>query len=364
MIEALGDARVIIVGGSGGVGKTSLSAALGMRYALSGQRTLVLTIDPARRLAGALGLDGIGREAVEVTPRLQEAGLEVAPGGSLHAMMLDVQNTFDRLVERYAGEAEARQRILDNRLYRNLSTRLSGSQEYASMQRLYEIATEEDWDRIILDTPPSTHALDFLSAPRRLAEFFDSRVVQLFVGAGGRVGWNLFKRGKDMFFGALERLTGADVLREIAEFFEIAEAILDPYRSQAGRAEGLLRDAGTRFVVVTGPAEHQLDDAVRFHDKLGEMGIRLGALIVNRHLRPVLESEADLPWPPSRELGPLETEAALWATRMEQLARRQAVAIAAAGQRVGLPQAVVPLFDEDIHSVEGLVQAAQALRPT
>ena len=169
------DHQILIVGGSGGVGKTSVSAAIGIESAIEGYKTLVLTIDPARRLASALGLDGIGTEAADVTPKLKEAGHK--PKGQLFAMMLDVQNTLDRVVERYAKDEQSKQEILQNRLYQNISTRLSGSQEYASMQRLYEIATEDQYDRIILDTPPSTHALDFLTAPKRLMDFFDSKLV-------------------------------------------------------------------------------------------------------------------------------------------------------------------------------------------
>lgn len=358
-MNLFGQARILIVGGSGGVGKTSVSAALGMLSAAAGHRTLVLTIDPARRLAGALGLSGIGREAVDVTPALRAAGL-VSGGGSMHAMMLDVQNTFDRLVERYAGDAEARSRILENRLYRNLSTRLSGSQEYASMQRLHEIATEESWDRIILDTPPSTHAIDFLTAPERLSEFFDSRVVQLFSGLGGRVGWSVLKRGKDMFFGALEKLTGAGVLQEISEFFRIAEAILEPYRHGAGRAEAMLRDSQTRFLVVTGPAPHQIDEAARFRSKLSELGIVLGGMVVNRRLPSrVAEEQA---WPsPADVADPLLRDVLSWTGRMEEMARAQGADVARLSVDARLPLVAVPVFDDDVHSIEGLARLASAI---
>lgn len=352
------DARIIIVGGAGGVGKTSVSAALGIRSAIGGARTLVLTIDPARRLAGALGLEGIGREAVDVTPRLREAGIPVE--GTMHAMMLDVQNTLDRLVERYAPDPEARRRILENRLYRNLSTRLTGSQEYASMQRLHEIATEEAWDRIILDTPPSTHALDFLTAPERLAEFFDSRVVQLFAGVGGRVGWSVLKRGSNFFLGAIEKLTGEGVIREISEFFRISETILEPYRHGAGRAESMLRDPQTRFFVVSGPAPHQIDESSRFRTKLNELGIRPGATIVNRLLPSRLPDDAS--WPSPDDLAdPLAAEIVRWTGRMEELARAQAADAARLPDTPSAPLRVVPVFDDDVHSVESLSRLADLL---
>jgi len=352
------DHRILIVGGSGGVGKTSLSAALGVSLACRGYKTLVLTIDPARRLAGALGLDRIGAEAVELTSQLAEAGL--APSGSLHAMMLDVQNTFDRLVRRYAPDAETTERILNNRLYQNISTRLSGSQEYASMQRLYEISVEGGYDRIVLDTPPTTHALEFLTAPRRLTEFFDSRVMQLFLNFGGRTGMRLLRRGTDMFFSAVERLTGPGLIREIADFFQLAEAILEPYKQQADRAEALLRSHETTFLIVSGANGHQLDEAHAFRSALSRLSINVSGLIVNRWLAPVTESE--------RVLDQVQPDDALagtavkWFRRIERWAHMQTAQIEKAADGLDIPVVRVPVMDEDIHTVTGLHAVADYLQ--
>lgn len=352
----LGDYRIIIVGGSGGVGKTSVSAAVAIRCALAGYKTLVLTIDPARRLAGALGLDGIGTEAVEVTPRLKAAGLEVK--GQLFAMMLDVQNTLDRLVDKYAANPQAKQEILNNRLYQNISTRLTGSQEYASMQRLYEIASEGIYDRIILDTPPSTHALDFLTAPKRLLEFFDSKIMQTFISVGGKAGRGFF-RVTDVFFRALERLTGSGLIHEIAEFFTIAQAILEPFQSQGAQADALLRRSDVTFLIVTGPNQHQLDDAAEFRQKLGQMGIKVNGLIVNRWLQQVAPGQA---MAEAADLSTLENRVKTWAARLEAVARRQDEAIrkVEANQKQGLIR--IPVFDGDIHSIDGLLQIVALLR--
>lgn len=358
ILDAIDGCRIVIVGGSGGVGKTSISAALGILGALKGKKTLVLTIDPARRLAGALGLDGIGRDAADVTPRLQETGLEVT--GSLHAMMLDVQNTFDRLVERYTPDAETRRQIRENRLYQNISTRLSGSQEYASMQRLYEIASEENYDLIVLDTPPSTHALDFLTAPKRLLEFFDSRVVQLFLNFGGKVGWGLLKRSTDVFFKALERLTGGGVLEEIATFFRVAESILEPYRTQSDKTEALLRQHDTAFVIVTGPDSHQLDAAGEFRTMLANLGIRVAGLVVNRWLPPTGDDPATWQAPAGDALA---ARIADWAGRIERVAQAQTAAIDTLRKRAALPLAVIPVYAEDIHAIAGLRYLARHLAP-
>ncbi|RMF16802.1 MAG: ArsA family ATPase [Candidatus Dadabacteria bacterium] len=346
--------RILIVGGSGGVGKTSVSAAIGIASAIEGYRTLVLTIDPARRLANALGLDGIGAEAADVTPRLVESGL--APKGTLHAMMLDVENTLNRVVERYAPDPQTKQRILDNRLYQNISTRLTGSQEYASMQRLSEIAAEGTYDRIILDTPPSTHALDFLTAPQRLMEFFDSKLIQIFVSVGGRAGRGLF-RVTDVFFRALERLTGGNVISEIADFFRLTEDVLEPFRTQSDRADALLRDPQTTFIVVTGPNQHQLDDALRFRRKLDELRIAVSAFVVNRWLRPVLGTG---PLPTASE-DDLLVRLLDWTAKLERVAREQTDAIDRLQQSAGVPVHRVPVFDADIHSIEGLTGIIEAL---
>lgn len=347
--------RIVIVGGSGGVGKTSVSAAIAIRCALEGYKTLVLTIDPARRLAGALGLDGIATEATEVTPRLREQGLE--PKGQLFAMMLDVQNTLDRVVDRYAPDAAAKQEILDNRLYQNISTRLSGSQEYASMQRLYEIATQENYDRIVLDTPPTTHALDFLTAPKRLLEFFDSKLIHTFVSVGGKAGRGFFKL-TDVFFRALERLTGAGLIHEIAEFFKIAETILQPFQNQADLTDAMLRQPDVTFVVVTGPNQHQLDDAADFRGKLRQMGIAVNGYIVNRWLERQLK---DTTLTEATDLSTLEGRVQTWGARLEAVAGRQTEAIGRLESQSDVPVVRIPVFAGDIHTVEGLMQIVKRL---
>ncbi|TVS11590.1 MAG: ArsA family ATPase [Wenzhouxiangella sp.] len=350
MIDALVEQqRILIVGGSGGVGKTSISAALGIAAAQAGHKTLVLTIDPARRLAAALGLDGIGPEAVDITPGLTEQGLEVP--GELHAMMLDVQNTLDRAVERYAPSPRRRDQILANRLYRNISTRLSGSQEYASMQRLYEIATSGEYDRIVLDTPPTTHALDFLTAPERLKAFFDSSLIKVFINFGGRAGRGLF-RVSDVLFKALNRLTGANVIRDIGDFFQVAESILEPFSEQAEQAQALLRRPETSFVVVTGPYPHQLDDAREFQSKLSGMRIRVGAMVVNRWFVPLQSGKPDLP--DAVASAELEDRMAYWASALECQAHEQTAAIDQLEQRTEVPVIRVPELETDIHSIEGL----------
>ncbi len=348
--------RILIVGGSGGVGKTSVSASLGLASARAGFRTLVLTIDPARRLARALGLDGIGPEAVDLTPKLEKLGVQ--PPGELHAMMLDVKSTLDQAVERYASSPERKEAILANRLYRNISTRLSGSQEFAAMQRLQEIATSGDYERIILDTPPTTQALDFLTAPERLQAFFDSNLMRVFIQFGGTAGRGFF-RVTDVLFKTLERLTGANVIRDIGEFFQVAESILEPFSQQAEKAQALLRRDETSFVVVTGPYPHQLNDADQFRSRLGEMQIEVSAVIVNRWLAPSLPRMPERQ--PAVQSDQLTKRMAYWALELERLTHQQNDAVEELA--VNCPQPVIRLaeLDGDVHSMTGLGRLAEQL---
>ena len=348
--------RILIVGGSGGVGKTSVSAALGIASARAGFRTLVLTIDPARRLAAALGLDGIGPEAADVTPKLKTLGIR--GHGELHAMMLDVKSTLDRAVERYAPSRQRRDAILTNRLYRNISTRLSGSQEFAAMQRLQEFAASGDYERIILDTPPTTQALDFLTAPERLQAFFDSSLMRIFIQFGGTAGRGFF-RVTDVLFKTLERLTGANVIRDIGEFFQVAESILEPFSQQARRAQALLRRAETSFVVVTGPYPHQLIDADQFRVKLHQMQIDVSALVVNRWLKPALAHSPERQ--PAVQSEQLAGRMAYWALELERLAHQQTDAIDRLAAQCPHPVLRLAELDGDVHTMTGLARLAERL---
>jgi len=351
MIESsLRKHRILIVGGSGGVGKTSVSAAIGLAAARAGYRTLVLTIDPARRLAAALGLDDIGSEAKDVTVNLGHAGASMS--GELHAMMLDVRNTLDQAVDRYAPTPERRDKILNNKMYQNIAGRLSGSQEYAAMQQLESIASRGDFDRIILDTPPTTQALDFLTAPERLQAFFDSNLIRVFLSFSGKAGRGFFKV-TDVLFRTLERLTGAQVIKDIAEFFEVAESILQPFSAQAARAQRLLRDPRTAFVIVTGAHPHQLRDASSFSDTLKQMRIGVANIVVNRWRMPVADDPPEVPEAIASEA--LDERVAYWAAALEELAHQQTQAIEELTSGSDAAALIrIPEMADSIHSLEGL----------
>jgi anion-transporting ArsA/GET3 family ATPase len=292
--ELLEGKGVCIVAGSGGVGKTTTAAAIATGMAARGLKVAVLTIDPAKRLADSLGLPELGNEERQVDPALfTEIGLET--DGELWAMMLDSKATFDEVVRRHAPDAETRDRILQNRIYEQLSAALAGSQEYMAMEKLFEIWAEDRYDLLVLDTPPSRSALDFLEAPRRLTQFIEGRAMQVFVKPSGIAG-KLFGRGASVGFSVLQRITGVDLLKDLSEFFGAFSGMVGGFRERARRVNEMLADPGTSFLVVCGPQGEPVKEAVYFHRKLVEAKLPFGGMIVNKvHFESELpEAGADL----------------------------------------------------------------------
>jgi len=234
------DCRVLVTVGTGGVGKTTVAAALGLAGARAGKSVLVMTIDPARRLADALGtgaLDHVPREVPR--ERLSEAG--VAGEGKLAAMMLDTKRTFDELVERFAADPASRERIFANPIYRNLTDALGGSREYSAMEKLRQVHAEGGYDLIVLDTPPASHALDFLDAPRRLAGFLESQLLTTLLHPAavvGRASLRLFRSGSELVLRGLERITGLEFLTAISEFLLAFEEMLGGFSAREGFHDG------------------------------------------------------------------------------------------------------------------------------
>jgi anion-transporting ArsA/GET3 family ATPase len=273
--------RVCICAGSGGVGKTTISAAIAAGMAARGKKVAVLTIDPARRLADSLGLPELGNTERQVDPALfEEMGVET-DGGELWAMMLDAKATFDEVVRRHAPDAETRDRILSNRIYQQLSAALAGSQEYMAMEKLFEIWAEDRYDLLVLDTPPTRNALDFLDAPRRLTQFIEGRALQAFVRPTG-LATKVLGRGASVGFSVLKRITGVDLLQDLAEFFQAFSGMVGGFRERAKRVNELLADERTSFLVVCGPRGEPISEAVYFHHKLVEAELPFGGVIVNR----------------------------------------------------------------------------------
>jgi anion-transporting ArsA/GET3 family ATPase len=276
--------RVICCVGSGGVGKTTTSAALALRFAVEGRRALVLTIDPARRLANSLGLAQLGnRETpIDLAPLGARA---VTPRGTLHAMMLDLKATWDDLVHREAPSPERAQAILDNRLYQTLSTAMAGSLEYMAMAKVAEVASSGRYDVVVLDTPPTANALDFLKAPDRILDVLDNDAMRVLLGPmlrAGSVGLKLFALPSSLILKTLSRFTGADFLRDLATFMIAFEGMYDAFKARAAQVKSLLAGGESAFVLVTSPNPLAIDEALFFHRALEAEGISTTAVVVNR----------------------------------------------------------------------------------
>lgn len=368
VIDSLRDRRVAVVVGSGGVGKTSLSAALALARARAGGRALVCTIDPARRLAAALGLAGLGNTET----RIPLDGADAASGGELWAMMLDVKRTWDDLVARHAPDEGTRDRILGNRIYQQVSGALAGSQEYMAMEKLYELSTERDYDLVVLDTPPTAHALDFLEAPDRILDFLGNETARkLFSPAMGtaRLGARLFQLGGSYVARTLSRFTGSDVLHDVGEFLGQFQAMYDGFKERAGHVREMLTRPEVGFVLVASPSPISIDEALFFHQHLAKAGMPLAGVIANRVTPDLWRAGGALPSPsaladalgepPAAGDGP--DASALPARLALTLAEHQAFARADARELERLfagapgPRAVVPRLEEDVHDLSGLV---------
>lgn len=282
--DIINDKEVIVCAGSGGVGKTTIAASIALRAALQGKKAAVLTIDPARRLATSLGLKELSNHPVKVNRRkFTAAGLD--PLGELHAMMLDTKTTFDEVVLQYAPTKAQAKRIIANRFYRNISSTLSGTQEYMAMEKLYELHSSGTYDVLVVDTPPTRNALDFLDSPRRLTDFFESRMLRWFLipymKAGGGI-MRVANVAANTFLRLVKRMVGGEVLQDTAEFFGNLEGMYDGFKERALEVAALLRSDATTFVVVTSPSDESVGEATYFGSRLNESGLPFGALVVNR----------------------------------------------------------------------------------
>ena len=363
---------IIVCCGSGGVGKTTTSAALALRAAERGRRVVVLTIDPARRLAQAMGI-----EALDNTPRpVAGLGAAVAAGGSLDAMMLDMKRTFDEVVESQATPEKARQ-ILENPFYVALSSSFAGTQEYMAMEKLGQIhaAAQRDgtYDLIVVDTPPSRSALDFLDAPERLSSFLDGRFIKLLL-APAKGPARLMSAGLAMVTNALTKLLGAQVLRDMQTFVAAFDTLFGGFRQRAQKTFELLQADGTAFLVVAAPEPDALREAAYFVERLSEDDMPLAGLVVNRAspeqhgdvtaeeamaaAQRLRKDDAD-----SLTAGLLRLHADH--VRMVERETRLRRRFEAAHPQV--PTAVVPALAGDVHDLTGLRQVGALLageRPT
>jgi anion-transporting ArsA/GET3 family ATPase len=351
VLELLEGRRIVVCAGSGGVGKTTTAAALAMAMAERGLKVAVVTIDPAKRLADSLGLEQLGNEPRLVDPsRFSEHGVQIR--GELWALMLDAKRTFDALIERLAPDPATRDEVLANRIYQQLSNAIAGSQEFTAIAKLYELDQEGDYDLLVLDTPPSRNALDFLDAPARLTGFFQGRAIKIFLRPAG-FGGRLLGRGTGVVFGLMERVTGVDLLHDLSVFFRALGGMIDGFTERARRVGALLEDPGTTFLIVTAPRHDPAEEAIFFHRKLVAASMPFGGLVVNRlHAAPGPDGALPDGLDPD-----LAARVATAAHEVEALAEREAATVERLRSMLGDPPMVlVPELDGDVHDVEGLAR--------
>jgi len=360
--ELLRDRHVIVCTGAGGVGKTTTSAALALRAAELGRRVIVCTIDPAKRLAQSLGLEQLGDE-----PRLvpQQAFGRIKPKGELWAMMLDMKSTFDQMVLDMTTPERA-ETIFANPFYHHISSTLAGTQEYMAMEKLWELHEEGRWELIIIDTPPTRSALDFLDAPRRLTDFLEGRFLRLMMLPylkAGKTGMRMINFGTRVALRAVTRITGSDLFADVANFFQQFEGMYETFKLRARRVRELMAARRTAFVVVTAPTEPSLNEARYFADRLTKERMPLGGLIVNRaHAVPAVQGLEDPNALAKRfENGPLADSLRVYASWRAVSVREDRLLAAMRGAIEGTPVWRIPDLADDVVDVRSLREVGRLL---
>jgi anion-transporting ArsA/GET3 family ATPase len=355
LLEVLRDSDIVVCTGSGGVGKTTTAAVMALEAATRGLRACVVTIDPARRLANAMGLEGLTNSPTQVSGPWP---------GELWALMLDTKSTFDDLVVTHAESDEQAQNILGNRFYRNISGALSGTQEYMAMEKLYELHEDARFDLIVVDTPPTRNALDFLEAPRRLTRFLDHRLYRVLM-APTRGFVKAVNVAAQAFLRTISKVVGGDVVRDAVTFFQAFDGMEQGFRDRAARVLELLTHDRTSFVLVTAPRADVVDEATYFADKLREADIPVRALIVNRMHPKFSDAAPDAMRErahtfASTDLGGLYANLADFLV----VATREEANLSGLAERVDpAPVVRIPFLRSDVHDLAGLAVVGSYLFP-
>jgi anion-transporting ArsA/GET3 family ATPase len=381
--------RIIVCCGSGGVGKTTTAAALGLRAAERGRHVVVLTVDPARRLAQSMGLSKLDNTPRPVPLPADSAGPPEPNGGSLHAMMLDMKRTFDEIVEAHSDPDRAAQ-ILANPFYQSLSSSFAGTQEYMAMEKLGQLRRTDQWDLIVVDTPPSRSALDFLDAPQRLSRFLDGRLIKLLTAptrAGGRAYLRVVNAGIGVLTSVITKVIGAQVLRDVQTFVSAFDTMFGGFRERAEDTYRLLQTPGTAFLVVATPEPDAVREASYFVERLSQDRMPLAGLIINRvHSSPApqlsaarSQAAAEALLPVGAATGPVTHNGGgvepaegtrhplvvaalrLHAERMQLIAAERRLAQRFTTAHPGVPVAQVAAQPEDVHDLAGLRVIGESL---
>ena len=382
LADVISSKRIVMVVGSGGVGKTTTSATLGLLAALRGRRVLVLTIDPARRLADALSVSALSHEIQKVPEerlRILAAarGETPVPGGVLDAMMLDQKRAFDDLVARYATDPKLRDRVLRNQIYQQISSALAGSHEYAAMSRLYELSQLDRYDLLVMDTPPTENAIDFLDAPDKMAKAVDSETIQWimkqYLQQAGSLSLRLLGMGGTIVLKGLGRFLGSAFLTQVAEFFVEFQQVLAGFRERAQKVTELMQKPEVAFLLACSPEPLSIDEAVYFHERLTRAKLSIGGCIVNRvhsHARevpadllPILQTRPELSGFASDDLAALADELSRTYAEQRTLAAADEASIRRLGEKLKLPLSQIPLLEQDVHDAASMAAVSRHLIP-
>lgn len=353
-MESVWQKRLIICCGSGGVGKTTLAATLALEAAHRGKKAIVLTIDPAKRLASALGLRSFLKEPKQVPLR---------SAGTLHAMMLDTKQTFDHLIEKYISSPVKRKSILENRLYQQMSSLIAGSQEYMAIEKLYELAESSDFDFLVLDTPPSQHALDFLEAPQRMIRITSNSLLEWFLKPGlwtGKIGFGFLKKGTDRLLAVFDQLAGFSFLHELSEMLGLIAGLFGGFQKRAQVVYDLLRSDSVGFLLVTTPHREALKDSLQFYRKLEKLQFPFLGFLINR----VIRSCGPSPMLAKATLSPgLFKKLQEVSSRYQLLAERDEEAVRWLKKEAGrgVFYQSIPLSSEEVTNLDGLERLTQLL---
>jgi anion-transporting ArsA/GET3 family ATPase len=357
------DTRIVVCCGSGGVGKTTTAAALALRAAERGRRTVVLTIDPARRLAQAMGLTELDN-----TPR-RVPGIGQGDG-ELHAMMLDMKRTFDEVVLAHT-DAERAQEIFANPFYAAMSSTFAGTQEYMAMEKLGQLRAADEWDLIVVDTPPSRSALDFLDAPQRLARFLDGKMLRILMApakAGGRGMLKVVTASLTFFSRIITKVLGGELLNDVSTFVAALDSMFGGFRERADKTYRLLKTPGTAFLVVAAPEPDAVREASYFADRLTAEDMPLAGLVLNRiHVTAAPDLSAERALAAAQELdssgaSPITAEALrVHASLVQQGTRERRYAERFTTAHPAVPVVEVPALAEDVHDLDGLRRIGAAL---
>jgi anion-transporting ArsA/GET3 family ATPase len=376
LMGPLEDGRLIVCSGPGGVGKTTTAAALGLRGALAGRKAIVLTIDPAKRLANSLGLEELTNDPQQIALEEHLEDLPEDDDGELWAMMLDQEATLDDLVQRFAPDRGALKRSRENNIYKLLSSALHGMTEYMALEKLHDLYTGGYFDLVVLDTPPTKNALDFLETPERAARFFDDRIIKWFLPQSENAGFfsRVFNPGS-VVQKLLGKVLGESFVQDLIEFFDTFQFLIDTLKQRGEMIEFILRDPATFFVVVTSADPRRIKEALFFHEKLDELDQEAHAFIINRITPPFQEEDLEqfdestleelLDGSEHYDAESLREELEAHYQALSRLARKDRKSVKNLASIVGDGALqTVPILREDVHTIGDLLELSQFLTPT